>query len=128
MAIVMLASFDPEELPGVHYSQLFPLMDIGSYREAWNAVRHVASNCISPFLTTNRTIVPELGAPNFISETGYSNFGMSLPLVKSASFLIALLTIDMRYRAERRYWCISVGYRFHHLPRDACCRLLFYGQ
>ena len=82
----MLASFDPEELPGVHYSRLFPLMDIGSYREAWNAIRHVASNCISPFLTTNRTIVPESGAPNFISETGYSNFGLSLPLVKFASF------------------------------------------
>ena len=72
----MLASFEPEDLPGVHPSRLFPLMDIGSYREAWTAVRQVSSNCISPFLTANRTLDPDLGAFNFVSETGYSDFGM----------------------------------------------------
>lgn len=70
----MLASFEPQDLPGVHPSRLFPLMDIGSYREAWTAVRGVSSNCISPFLTANRTI--DFGASNFVSETGYSDFGM----------------------------------------------------
>lgn len=79
MAIVMLASFEPEDLPGIHPSQLFPLMDIGSYRDAWNAIRHVKSNCISPFYTTNRTLlISEPGALNFVSETGYSDFGMLL--------------------------------------------------
>ena len=82
MAIVMLASFDPQDLPGVHPARLFPLMDTGSYREAWSAVRHVASNCISPFVVEaaagRRTVSEEEeeGKVGFVSETGYGSFGM----------------------------------------------------
>ncbi len=128
MAIVMLASFDPEELPGIQPWRLFPLMDIGSYRDAWNAVRHVASNCISPFLTTNRTLMPEFGAPNFVSETGYSDFGMCLALGNSSPSPWFLLTVAMHCREERRYWCLFVGYRLWYLPRDACCQFICCGQ
>lgn len=73
----MLASFDPEELPGVQPWRLYPRMDIGSYKDVWSAVRLVASNCISPILATNRILDPELSESNFVSETGYSEFGMS---------------------------------------------------
>lgn len=125
MAIVMLASFEPRDLPGVHPSRLFPLMDTGSYREAWTAVRQVSSNCISPFLTANRTLDPDLGASNFVSETGYSDFGMY-----SCFRVISCDLADdpMRQRAERRYWCLLMGYRLCCLPRYACSQLLCSGQ
>ena len=96
----MLASFEPEELPGIHPARLFPLMDIGSYRDAWTAVKQVSSYCISPFLSTNETSNPaDSDAVNFVSETGYSDFGKStrstILRFRFPSFLQALLMSEM---------------------------------
>ena len=75
MAIVMLAIFDPEELPGIHYSQLFSRMDVASYNDAWNAVRRVMDNCISKYLAINKTMHENGSGMNFLSDTGWSPIG-----------------------------------------------------
>lgn len=75
MAIVMLATFSPEELPGVPPSQEFALMDIASYNDAWSAVKQVLDKCISKFLAANETMQKKQGGMNFRSGTGWSAFG-----------------------------------------------------
>ena len=75
MAIVMLAVFDPEELPGVHPSRLFSKMDVASYNDGWNAVRRVMDNCISKYLAINKTMHENGGGINFKSDTGWSQIG-----------------------------------------------------
>lgn len=82
MAIVMLAAFYPEELPGVPPSRVFSLMDVASYDDAWNAVRQVMNNCISKYFATNNTITESGGGMNFRSQTGWSAFG-TLHLVRT---------------------------------------------
>ena len=84
MAIVMLASFHAEELPGVPSSRVFTLTDVASYADAWNAVRRVMDNCISKVLATNETVQESGGSLNFRSLTGWSAFG-TLRLPKSLS-------------------------------------------
>ncbi len=75
MAIVMLAVFDPEELPGVHPSRLFSKMDVASYNDGWNAVRQVMDNCISKILAINKTMHENGSGVNFLSDTGWSPIG-----------------------------------------------------
>lgn len=75
MAIVMLAAFHPEELPGVPRPMLFSLMDVASYKDVWNAVRIVKENCISVYLTVNGTMSEKGGRVNFRSQTGWSAVG-----------------------------------------------------
>lgn len=75
MAIVMLAAFHPEELPGVPASRLFRLMDVASYSDVWNAVKEVKENCISVYLTANGTMSESGGGMNFRSQTGWSAVG-----------------------------------------------------
>ena len=75
MAIIMLAAFHPEELPGVAPSRLFTLIDVASYTDAWNAVRQVMDNCISRYLATNETMQGSGGGTNFRSQTGWSAIG-----------------------------------------------------
>lgn len=76
MAIVMLATFSPEELPGVPPSQEFTLTDIALYNDAWSAVKQVLDKCISKFLAANETIMQKnQGGMNFRSGTGWSAFG-----------------------------------------------------
>lgn len=88
MAIVMLAAFYPEELPGVSPSRVFSLMDVASYDDAWNAVRQVMNNCISKFLATNKTITESGEEMNFRSQTGWSAFG-TLHLVRTIGESVA---------------------------------------
>ena len=80
MAIVMLAAFFPDELPGISPSRVFSLMDVASYNDAWNAVRQVMNNCISKYLAINKTISKSQGGVNFRSQTGWSAFGALHPL------------------------------------------------
>ena len=75
MAIVMLAAFHPEGLPGVPPSRVFALTDVASYNDAWNAVKQVMNNCISKYLAVNETVPESGGGMNFISQTGWSGFG-----------------------------------------------------
>ena len=75
MAIVMLATFNPNELPGVQPSALFSLMDIASYNDVWNAVRQVLDNCISKYLAVNETMQESGRGTNFLSRTGWSPIG-----------------------------------------------------
>lgn len=75
MAIVMLAAFFPEELPGVPPSRVFSLTDLASYNDVWNAVRQVMDNCISKYLAINTTIPESKGGANFRSQTGWSACG-----------------------------------------------------
>lgn len=76
MAIVMLAAFYPEELPGVPGSTLFALMDVASFNDAWKAVKQVMDKCISKYLLTNETTMQEGGGGmNYRSETGWSAIG-----------------------------------------------------
>lgn len=88
MAIVMLAAFSPEELPGVSPSRVFGLMDVASYNDAWNAVRQVMDNCISKFFATNKTVRESGGGMNFRSQTGWSAFG-TLHLVRTIAESVA---------------------------------------
>lgn len=82
MAIVMLATFHPEELPGVPPAKLFGLADVASYNDAWKAARRVMDNCISKYLTTNETMQGSGGGMNFRSETGWSPIGtLHLPKI-----------------------------------------------
>ncbi len=74
MAIVMLAVFDPEELPGVHPSRLFSKMDVASYNDGWNAVRQVMDSCISK-IAINKTMHETGSGVNFLSDTGWSPIG-----------------------------------------------------
>lgn len=76
MAIVMLATFHPEELPGVPPSRLFGLMDVASYSDAWREVKQVMDNCISKYLASSETMQEAGGGLNFRSGTGWSAFGM----------------------------------------------------
>lgn len=75
MAIVMLATFFPGELPGVPPSRVFGLMDVASYNDVWNAVKQVMNNCISKYLAFNETVQESNGRVNFRSQTGWSAFG-----------------------------------------------------
>lgn len=75
MAIVMLAIFRPEELPGVPASRLFSLMDVASYSNVWNAVKQVKDQCISAYLAVNETMSESGGGMNFRSQTGWSAIG-----------------------------------------------------
>ena len=75
MAIVMLAAFHPEELPGVPSHRLFGLMDVASYQDVWNAVKQVKDNCISVYLAVNGTKSESGGGMNFRSQTGWSAIG-----------------------------------------------------
>ncbi len=69
----MLASFNPEDLPGVPSWQIYPLSDISSYGEMWKAVRQVVDGCISPYFSTNSSTLAD---PNFPSDTGWKAVGM----------------------------------------------------
>ena len=75
MAIVMLAAFHPEGLPGVPPSRVFAPTDVASYNDAWNAVKQVINNCISKYLAVNETVPESGGGMKFISQTGWSEFG-----------------------------------------------------
>lgn len=75
MAIVMLATFHPEELPGVPPSRVFSLEDVASYHDAWDAVKQVKDNCISKYFATNETIEEDGEGVNFRSQTGWSAIG-----------------------------------------------------
>ena len=75
MAIVMLAAFDPEELPGVPLGRSFSLKDVASYSDVWDAARQVKDNCISRYLATNETMHESGGGLNFTSLTGWSAIG-----------------------------------------------------
>lgn len=75
MAIVMLVTFYPEELPGIPPSRVFSLMDVASYTDVWNAGRQVMDNCISRYLATNETMQEIGGEKNFRSQTGWSAIG-----------------------------------------------------
>lgn len=75
MAIVMLAAFHPEELPGIPVSRLFGLTDVASYKDVWNAVKAVKEKCISVYLTVNGTMSESGGGLNFRSQTGWSAVG-----------------------------------------------------
>ena len=75
MAVVMLASFHPEELPGVPASSLFALTEVASYADAWRAVKRVMDNCISKYLASNETTPESGGGMDFRSQTGWSAFG-----------------------------------------------------
>ena len=88
MAIVMLAAFLPEDLPGVPPSRVFSLMDVASYKDVWNAVKLVMNNCISKYLATNETIPESKGGVRFTSQTGWSAFG-TLHLLKTIGESIA---------------------------------------
>lgn len=83
MAIVMLATFHPEELPGVPPSKLFNLMDVACYNDAWKAVRQVKDNCISRYLATNETMQESGEGLNFRSQTGWSAIGRLCPIKPS---------------------------------------------
>ena len=78
MAIVMLAAFFPEELPGVPPSRVFPLEDVASFSEVWEAVKRVKDNCLSRYLTANETM-RNSGGLKFRSETGWSAVGVLYP-------------------------------------------------
>ena len=97
MAIVMLATFHPEELPGVPPAKLFGLADVASYNDAWNAARRVMDNCISKYLTTNETMQGSGGGMNFRSQTGWSPIG-KLHLAKIP--VRPLLTLETLYRKQ----------------------------
>ena len=88
MAIVMLAAFLPEDLPGVPPSRVFSLMDVASYNDVWNAVKQVMNNCISKYLAINETIPEIKGGVKFTSQTGWSAFG-TLHLLKTFGESIA---------------------------------------
>ena len=75
MAIVMLASFFPEELPGIPGSRVFSLVDVASYKDVWNAVKRVMDNCISKYLAFNETMQDGGGGLDFRSATGWSAVG-----------------------------------------------------
>lgn len=82
MAIVMLASFYPGELPRIPDHQPYPVQDIGSYEEAWTAAKYVSENCISPYFLKKKGKKDHgLGELNFTSDTGFSEFGMYTDLV-----------------------------------------------
>ena len=90
MAIVMLAAFHPERLPGVPPSRVFALTDVASYNDAWNAVKQVMNNCISKYLAVNETVPESGGGMKFISQTGWSEFGtLHLHLQKSCGKAVA---------------------------------------
>ena len=76
MAIAMLASFYPGELPGVPPSTVYSLMDVATYRDAWSAVKQVMDNCISKYDTTSETTQESGRGLTFRSGTGWSAFGM----------------------------------------------------
>lgn len=95
MAIVMLASFQAEDLPGVPSSRQFTLTDVASYADVWSAVKQVMENCISKFLATNETIQESGSGLNFRSLTGWSAFG-ALRLAKHCAS--RLLTPQLFYR------------------------------
>ncbi|KAM0804324.1 hypothetical protein BDR22DRAFT_594467 [Usnea florida] len=74
MAIVMLVAFFPEELPGVPASRVFPLVDVASFSDVWEAVKQVNDNCLSRYLTANET-THNSGGLKFRSQTGWSAVG-----------------------------------------------------
>ena len=78
MTIVMLAAFFPGELPGVPPSRVFPLEDVASFSDVWEAVKEVKDNCLSRYLTANETR-QNIGGLNFISQTGWSAVGVLYP-------------------------------------------------
>ena len=78
MAIIMLAAFYPEELPGVPPSKVFPLEDVASYDDVWKAVKQVKDNCISRYLTANETRHSS-GGLSYRSQTGWSAIGVLYP-------------------------------------------------
>ena len=92
MAIVMLAAFYPEQLPGVPPATMFGLTDVASYSDAWNAVKRVKNNCISEYLATNETIHESGGGMNFRSLTGWSATG-TLHLLRTLGESVA----DVKY-------------------------------
>ncbi len=82
MAVVMLASFHPEELPGVPPSRVFTLTDVASYSDIWAGVKRVMDNCISEYVETNKTMQASGGGLNFRSQTGWSAIGtLRLPKI-----------------------------------------------
>ena len=46
MAIVMVTSFHPLDLPGLDPSRLYPLSDVSSYEQIWAAVQSVFHQCL----------------------------------------------------------------------------------
>ena len=75
MAIVMLAAFHPEELPGVPAHRSYNSMDVASYSDVWNAAKQVKDNCISVYVAFNETMSESGGGINFRSQTGWSATG-----------------------------------------------------
>ena len=75
MAIVMLASFFPGEIPGIPPSRVFTLMDIASYIDVWNAVKDIMDNCISKYFAFNETAQDGGGRIEFTGGSGWSAIG-----------------------------------------------------
>ena len=78
MAVVMLAAFFPEDLPGVPPSTVFPLEDVASFNDVWEAAKRVKDNCLSRYLTANETSFSS-GELKFTSQTGWSAVGVLYP-------------------------------------------------
>ena len=113
MAIVMLVTFYPEELPGIPPSRTFSLMDVASYMDVWNAVRQVMDNCISRYLATNETMQEIGGNISFRSQTGWSAIGM-FHILETLRFL----TPEILCRKRKCYWCVLMGHKLNNKPED----------
>jgi len=49
MAIVMLKTFRPMQVPHLNSQRSFPPTDIGSYGAIWDATRRIIDGCLSPY-------------------------------------------------------------------------------
>ena len=75
MAVVSLSAFDPAEIPGIPSWRLFPKSDESSYAQIWAAVRNVAYNCLSKFLTADDNPSQLSAGLKFVSDTGWDVVG-----------------------------------------------------
>ena len=116
MAIVMLANFSPEELPGAPPSQVSTLTDTASYNDAWTAVKQVMDYCISKYLIANETTQKNEGEVNFRSDTGWSAFG-TLSFCET-HLADCFLKQASSCRESGRYWCLPVGDKFVYESKD----------
>ena len=58
MAVVMVTSFYPNDVPGLDLSRLYPQSDVASYQQIWVATQSVFHRCLD------------------IRQTGWSAVGM----------------------------------------------------
>ena len=70
MAIVMLSTFEPGQVPGLGVDSQRSHTDVATYAEIWNAARSVLDTCIEEYSNTRPHGV------NFMSSLGWTYAGI----------------------------------------------------